>query len=243
MDALTVDQFKDSLPATLRKSVNAELIQKINTTLSDPDMYETYRDNLLGYTQVMQEGKFKVTNYIDAVKYVSQKLMNKTNNDAFAATFPSKVQNWVTQGVASKDIASYVTAYNKSKLVNLIYEQTLIPTHVLNQDLYQKGLNTLAELMTGARSEMVRCNAANSLIVALKPPETKKMELEISQKEDSSIASLRESTLALVKAQREMIEGGQMNAQQVAHSEIIEAEVVEEAEVIEPVKQSSGLFG
>lgn len=228
MDATTIDQFKQALPATLKKSVNPELIKKIDTTLNDPDMYETYRDNLLSYTKVMQEGKFKVSSYIDAVKYVSHKLMGKTNIDAFSTTFPEKIDRWNKAGVVQKDVASYVTAYNKSKLVNLLMEQTLVPSWVLNQDLFQKALNVQAELMISASSEKVRSDAANSLLTHLKRPETQKMELQVNTQEDGSIAALRESTQQLVKMQRELIQQGGMNAQEVAHSRIIEAEVVDE---------------
>lgn len=221
MDQGTIDQFKSALPATLKKSVNQSLIDKINKTLNDPDMYETYRENLLSYTKVMGEGKFKVSNYIDAVKYVSHKLMGKTNMDAFSATFPDKIQRWMAQGVASKDMASYVTAYNKSKLVNLIMEQTLVPSWVLNQDLYQKALNVQAELMMSANSEKVRSDAANSILTHLKQPETQKMELNVGVKEDSSIASLRQATMELAKQQRLAVESGALNAQEVAHSAIV----------------------
>jgi hypothetical protein len=230
MDQQTIDQFKGALPATLKKSVNPELIQKIQQTLNDPDMYETYRENLLSYTKVMAEGKFKITGYIDAVKYVSHKLMGDSNIAAFSKTFPDKLAKWNAAGMASKDIASYVTAYNKSKLVNLIMEQTLVPSWVLNQDLYQKALNTQAELMMSAKSEKVRSDAANSLLTHLKRPETQKLELDIGVKEDSSIAVLRQATLELAKQQRLAMEAGVMNAQQVAHSRVVidgEAEVVD----------------
>ena len=72
---LTVDQFRQALPDKVKKTVNQQLIDKINVTLSDPELYETYRDNLLGYSKIMAEGKFRITNYIDAVKYVGFKLM------------------------------------------------------------------------------------------------------------------------------------------------------------------------
>lgn len=227
MDKQTIDQFKGALPPSLKKSVNQELIDKINTTLNDPDMYETYRENMLSYTKVMQEGKFKVSSYIDAVKYVSHKLLGKTNIDAFTDTFPQKIQDWQTRGVASKDIASYVSAYNKSKLVNLIYEQTLVPFHVLNQDMYQKALNVQTDLMMNANSEKVRSDAANSILTHLKPPETKKLELDIKTSEDSSIQALRDSTLELVAQQKKMIQAGMMNAQEVAHTKVIQGEVIE----------------
>ena len=218
---LTIDQFKTALPDKVKKSVNQELIDQINKTLSEPDMYEAYRDNLMSYTKVMADGRFKIQNYVDAVKYVSHKLMGCSNIEAYTKTFPDKYQNFLAQGVVAKDIASYVTAYNKSKLVNLIFEQTLIPSYVLNQDLYQKALNVQAELMVTANSEKVRCDAANSLLTHLKMPETQKVELEIGVKEDSSIAALRATTLELARQQRLMVESGAMNAQEVAHGKLI----------------------
>lgn len=221
MSVLTVDQFRQALPDKVKKSVNQELIDQINTTLSDPDMYEAYRDNLLSYTRVMSDGRFKVTDYISAVKYVSHKLMGCTNIEAYSKTFPDKIARFTAQGVLPKDIASYVTAYNKSKLVNLIMEQTLIPSYVLNQDLYQKALNVQAELMVGAKSEKVRSDAANSLLTHLKMPETQKVELEIGVKEDSAIAALRATTMELARQQRMMLEAGAMNAQEVAHSRLV----------------------
>lgn len=227
MDALTVDQFRMALPDKVKKSVNQELIDQINKTLSEPEMFENYRDNLLSYTKVMQDGRFKVSEYVNAVKYVSHKLMGCTNIDAYSKTFPDKIQRFAQQGVASKDIASYVTAYNKSKLVNLIFEQTLIPAYVLNQDLYQRALNVQAELMVSANSEKVRTDAANSLLTHLKPPEVKKVELDIGVKEDSSIAQLRQATLELARQQRLAMEAGQINAREAAHSRVIAAEVLD----------------
>ena len=228
MSVLTEEQFKAALPDKVKKSVNQELMDQINNTLADPELYESYRNNLVSYTSVMADGKFKISNYIDAVKYVSHKLMGCTNIDAYTKTFPDKYARFLAQGVLAKDIASYVTAYNKSKLVNLIFEQTMIPHYVLNQDLYQKALNVQAELMTTANSEKVRCDAANSLLTHLKMPETQKVELDLKIKEDGSIAALRATTLELAKMQRLMVESGAMNAQEIAHGKlVIDADFVE----------------
>jgi hypothetical protein len=197
------------------------LIDKINNTLSDPEEMEAYRDNLLCYTSVMANGKFKIQNYLDAVRYVSLKLLGATNISAYERTFPDKMTRFLAQGVAPKDIASYITAYNKSKLVNLIYEQTLVPTHVLNADLYQKALNTQAELMTSASSEKVRTDAANSILTHLKRPETQKFELDIGIKQDSAIAELAATTRKLAEQQMKIIQSGGMTAQDVAHSGLV----------------------
>jgi len=226
MDALTIDQFKQALPDKVKKSVSQELIDQINLTLSEPELFEAYRENLISYTKVMADGRFKVQEYVNAVRYVSHKLMGCTNIEAYTKTFPDKYQRFVAQGVAAKDIASYVTAYNKSKLVNLIFEQTLIPSYVLNQDLYQKALNVQADLMVNANSEKVRTDAANSLLTHLKMPEKQKVELEIGVKEDSSIAVLRQATLELARQQRLAMQAGQITALDAAESKLQAIEVV-----------------
>lgn len=231
MEPLTLDQFKLALPDKVKKSVNQELVDQINATLSEPELFEAYRDNLLSYTRVMADGRFKVQEYLNAVKYVSHKLMGCTNIEAYTKTFPDKYARFVAQGVAAKDIASYVTAYNKSKLVNLIFEQTLIPSYVLNQDLYQKALNVQADLMVNAKSEKVRADAANSLLTHLKQPEKQKVELEIGVKEDSSINALRQATLELAKAQRLALQAGQTSALEVAQSKLVGVVDVEAKEV------------
>jgi hypothetical protein len=218
---LTEDEFKLALPDKLKKSVNPALMAQINSTLSQPELFEAYRDNLVSYTKVMADGKFKVESYIDAVKYVTHKLMGCTNIEAYMKTFPVRYQTMVGQGVQAKDIASYVTAYNKGKLVNLIYEQTLIPSYVLNQDLYQRALNVQANLMMNAKSEKVRSDAANSLLVQLKQPEIKKIEMDIGIKtEGSALEALRKASEELAMRQQASIRAGTMDAQQAAHQKL-----------------------
>lgn len=227
MTPMTVEQFQQALPDKVRKSVNQALIDQVNQTLSEPELYETYRDNLVSYSSVMKDGRFKISEYINAVKYVSHKVMGCTNIDAYSKTFPDKIARFAAQGVAAKDIASYVTAYNKSKLVNLIFEQSIIPTWVLNQDLFQRALNVQADLMINANSEKVRAEAANSLLTHLKPPEVKKIELDIGMKEDSSIGALRQATLELVAQQRLSLQAGLQTATEVAHSKVMVGEAID----------------
>jgi len=205
---ITEAEFKDALPAQIRKSVNPELIDMINTSLADREAMEIYKENLISFTSVLKQGKFKLTNYINAVRYVGFKITGSTNIDAYIKTFPDKYQRFLREGIEAKDIASYVSAYNKSKLVMLIFEQALIPIHILNAPMFQKAINVQAELMMSAKSEMVRFSAANSLMTHLKPPETKKIELDLGLKENGSIQALHESTMALVEQQKKLLAAG-----------------------------------
>ena len=221
MSTITREEFKQALPDRFKKTVSDELVNAINKKLDNPEMLEVFRENLLGYTHVLKEGRFKMEGYIDAVKYVSYKLMGKTNIDAFSLVFPDRIKQWNANQMLPKDMASYISGYNKSKLVNLIYEQTLIPMHVLNRDNYQRAINAQLNLMINAKSEIARVQAANSVMTHCKPPETTKIELEINDKEDSTIDALRQSTAELVAMQRAMIEAGVKNAEQTARQPIV----------------------
>lgn len=218
---ITHEQLKRALPDKARRGINDELLNQINTTLNDVDMYETYRDNFLSYMGVLADGRFKITDYMNAIKYVTQKLMGKSNTDAYMMTFPDRWHDMFARGLSSKEMSSIISVYNKSKLVNLIFEQTMIPTWVLNQDLYQKAINVQADLMMNAQSEKVRSDSANSLLVHLKPPEIKKVELDIGVKDTSAIEQLKMATLELAGQQQRMIQAGVISAQDVAQTKLI----------------------
>ncbi len=76
MSKLTVDQFRTALPTQMKKVVTPELMDSINGMMAaEPEIQEAYRDNLLSYTHVMRDGKFKMEQYLSAVRYVSHKIM------------------------------------------------------------------------------------------------------------------------------------------------------------------------
>ena len=221
MTLLTTEQFKQVVPNQFKACVSQELIDQINQTLADPDMYETYRDNLLGYAHVMREGKFKMEDYINAIKYCSHKIMGASNIDAYVKTFPDKYQAMLSAGKNAKDISSFVTSYNKNKLVNLILEQSMIPSWVLNQDMYQKALNHQLFLMLNAKSEKVQSDAANSILVHLKPPEVTKVELDIGLKKDSAMDDLKQNLAELALMQKQFISAGVTQVKDLAQQKLV----------------------
>ena len=190
-------------------------------------MQEQYRENFLTYTQVLQDGRYKLQDYMNAIKYVTHKLMGASNVEAYAKAMPDRYARLLSMGIPEKDVHAHVAGFTKGKLVNTILEQSIIPSWLLNQDMYQKALNTQADLMMNAKSEKVRSDAANSLLTHLKAPEVKKFQLDVGIKENGVMDALREATMALVAQQRMALQAGVVNAAEVAKARIIEAEVVE----------------
>ena len=205
---LTVDTVVRALPATLRGSVDQALVDKINNIVTDPLIAEQVRENFISYTSVLQDGRFKTEDYLHAVTYVSFKLMGMSNKDAYFRTFPARYQALVAKGTSDKDISAYVAAYAKGKLVNLIMEQSLVPTWVLNQDIYQKAINTQAHLMVNANSEMVRTQAANSILTHLAKPKEAGPLINFDMRENSGMNELRDMLKKVAEKQIEAINSG-----------------------------------
>lgn len=225
---LTIEEVESALPSHLKVNISQEMVDALNNLSSDPEAARNMRENFISYTHVMRDGRFKLGDYVDAVAYVSYKLMGYSNQDAYMRTHPDRYQAMVAVGRSNKEISAYVSAYNKNKLVNLIMEQSLIPTWVLNQDMYQEALNQQYFLMKNANSEKVQTDAANSILTHLKKPESKKVELEIGVKSNSGLEEMKRSMVEMAELQRSMIENG-VSTKSVAHARIIDAEVIEES--------------
>lgn len=220
MTQITLQEVEQSLPAHLKSAASQSLVDKINGISGDPDVARTVRENFISYSGVLRDGRFKTEDYVNAVAYVSFKLMGYNNKEAYQRTFPNRYQALVLRGASEKEISSYVAAYNKNKLVNLIFEQTLIPAWVLNQDVYQKAIEQQAYLMMHAKSEKVQSDAANSLLTHLKKPETKQVELSLGIKEEASgMEDLKAMLTGLAQRQQDLIAQG-VPTREIAHQKL-----------------------
>lgn len=220
---LTLEDLKNALPTKQKTKVDQQLVDTINKLALDDQFKEVYKDNIIGYTQVLNNSRYRITDYLNAVLFCSFHLMGLSKRDAYAKAFPDRYNKLIAEGANDKTIGSYVTMYSKGTLVTQILEQARIPTHILNAPLYQEAINIQAELMRSAKSEKVRSDAADSLMRELRAPETAKIALEVTTN-DSAIEELRNTTLALAAEQKKLLASGFKTAKDVAHSAIIEGE-------------------
>lgn len=223
---LTQQEVVKALPANLKSCVTQSLVDNINNISADPLVAEQIRNNYISYTAVLKDGKFKTEDYLSAVAYVSFKLMGYTNQESYYRTFPARHQALLAKGTSSKDIAAYVSAYARGKLVNLILEQSLVPTWVVNQDLYQKALNVQADLMQNGASEKVRSDAANSILTHLTKPKDTNFQINMDMRESSGMNEMRDALAKMAQQQQELISQG-VSTREIAGQRIVPAETFE----------------
>lgn len=228
---LTLQEVQDSLPAGQKGHITQDMVNQLNNLSRDPEEARYIRENFVSFSQVLSEGRFKLGDYVRAVMYVSHKVMGKSNLEAYKATFPERHQQMVADGRQPKDIASYVAAYNKGKLVNMVYERAMIPTWVLNQDMFQSALNTQYEIMNDVSvSDKVRVEAANSILTHLKKPEVNKAELKVDIGLNDGMKALEQRLSEMAAVQLKTIEGKALTVEEVASMplNIPDAEIVDE---------------
>ncbi len=234
---ITKEELVEMASPTFKKRINDEYIAAINSALGQTDELEVekFKENIITYQKVMSEGKYKLNDYIYAVKYVGFKIMGMSNRESYKKTFPEKWERMLEKlrengmledEILRSGISPYVHSYNNGKLVNEIYRQTMVPIYILNQNMIQQALNVQGELMLHAKSETVRQSAADSVMTHLKMPETIKMEVDIGVKEPDFIAELRKATIEHSRMQQDAIRGGLITSLDAAESKLM-SEVIE----------------
>ena len=219
---ITKELVARALPGNLKSAATDQLADMINQISADPLIAEQIRDNFLSYASVLKEGKFKVEDYLNAVAYCSYKLMGDSNQDAYFKTFPQRYANLVAAGRTPKEISAYVAAYAKGQLVNKIMEQTLVPSWVLNQHMYQAALNTQFKLMTNEDvSPKVRSDAADSLLTHLAKPKEAGPLINIDMGETSGMNELKDALARMAQQQQTLINAG-VSTKEIAAQDIVD---------------------
>lgn len=224
---LTREEIQSALPVHLKNAATDGLVEALNEIPVDPIYAENIRENFLSYSGVLKDGRYKIEDYLNAVAYCTFRFAGHNNQESYIRTFPQRYAELVAKNKSSKDISSFVSMYNKGKLVQKIMEQAMIPVWLMNQDIMQKAINKQVELMEGAKSEMVQMQAAKALMEILKKPEAKEVNVNLGAVEDKGVDALRDLMGQLANKQKEMIGGG-MSTKEIAHQKLIDITPKEE---------------
>ena len=218
---LALETVKKLVPKNQRTMITQEFLDKIESSVQDSLIAEQFKENFITYLNVLSKGKYKMEDYISAVKYVSYKLLGYTNIDAYAATFPERFNRLKQEG--QQKIDAFVSMYNKGKLVMQIYEQTIVPTYVLNAPLHQEALNELAKMIKDPSVRgMTKVKACEAILQHTKQPDIVKGELTIGIEQQDTISELRDVVEQLAEVNRLSIAKNIKSIKEVAEAKIID---------------------
>ena len=218
---LALESVRKLVPKNQRTLITQEFLDKLEASVSDSLVAEQFKENFVTYLNVLSKGKYKMEDYINAVKYVSFKLLGYSNINAYIATFPERYERLKAEG--QTQIEAFVSMYNKNKLVMQIYEQTIVPSYVLNAPMHQQALNTLAAMIIDDDVRgMTKVKACEAILQYTKQPDVVKGELTIGIEQSDTINDLREITENLADTYRVMLEKKGMKLKDVAEANIID---------------------
>ena len=180
----------------------------------------------MNYNTVLQEGKYTVTAYVSAVMYVSYKMMGYSNKDAFARTFPEKMDRYRKERKSQGEIDNFVSGYNRTKMVVALTTKARVPAYILNMDIHQEAINKLADVMRHGKNEMAVVKAASDLMNYLTPPEDTAIKVDVGI-EHSFLSNVKDAVKDLVAQQRAAIASGSTTAVDMANAKIIQGHAVE----------------
>lgn len=224
MGMLTIDDVRSVVPKNFKHNINQEFVDVLNECGGDAEVARIFRENFISYNSVLQSGKYKMEDYINAVRFVSYKLLNKSNAESWRLTFPIRHKKLLEKKV--DDISPYVSAYTKNKLVTEILNQSLTPLYVLNGHMGQDALNTLYTVMMNPRtSDRNKINACTAILEAVQQPESAKINIALDIKGNDLLNSMHESLRELTQMQLNNMQKGSLTAQQIMEASIIDVEV------------------
>jgi len=206
----SLEAFVKHLPKKAKKLAPEVQEYYLKVLEDEPEMV----DDLISYTKVLEEGRFSVDQYINAVRFVSYQMMGYNNTESYLKVFPEKLGTLYTDKYAAK--------YNKSKLVTELHKLVVVPEYLTHMHLRNQALKVQTDLMLSAKSEMVKHLASKTILEMTKPPEENYMQVDVNVKKDDSIEAIEQ---ALYQTATKLVKG--IQDKQVTAKEILETDIMD----------------
>jgi len=206
-----IDVFTKGLPKGMKK-LDEDTIKYLEGVITKEELW----DEVVTYQKVLEDGKWSVKQYLNAIRFITYQAMGYTNAESYLKVFPDKF------GVPGLD--KYVNKFNKSILVTKIRSIVPIAPHLLHMDLNREALMVSTDLMRSAKSEKVKLEAAKLILEYTKPPEDNHLSIDVNIKKDTTTQDLEATLMKLAQEQVKAIESGSISNKQVAEMDIITVE-------------------
>ena len=159
-----------------------EIIDKGN--LSEDEI-----ENMITTTgKVLQEGRYKVSEYIKAVEYCSYKLQDDSQADAYRKTHPGRCAGKTRGAIQGK-----ASLYDRTQLVQRVLGIVQVPMSLLFMSERYRAVGVLADKMVNAQYDKDQIAAADKLLQHTAPPEEIKVEHSAGMGMNDMLAGVQDS--------------------------------------------------
>jgi hypothetical protein len=230
-----------------RSYIDDEFIDRLNNLGGESKVLsKIYKDNFFSWLKAVSGDdwdcrKYGIEDYVNAVKFVSLRLLGNTVLDSYKEVFPDRVmlveKEYEEDGDSSKlkeRLNWLASAYSKGKLVVKILQLTLVPSYIINAPLYDEALQKLADMIRNDEVRgMAKVKACEAILEATKQPEVIEQNVNVNvgggMIRNEAMDELREVTEKLAATLKMEMEKGKHKLQEVADIELVKK--AEEGEV------------
>ena len=226
---MNLEELKTLMPAKKQKFMNQELVDMINDAEHRGDFEGEFEKKVVSYSSILTQGRYKTSDYINAVEFVTYYLSGDEQAEAYVKTFPEKVKRRVLEGKSSYATGA-PSMYYSGQLVQAIMAQAQMNVRMRHYNKIDFAVETLFELATSrTASDRIRMESADKLLTQLKEPEESKVELEMTVKKDESGQALEKKLIEVATMQQEAFKNGAnlMDLQKIEFKEGEEEDVID----------------
>ena len=178
---------------------------------------EEFAEQLVTFSSVLKNGRYKAEGYIKAVQYASYRQMNLSMTKSYKMTWPARCFR-DGKPKPTGTIEALASIYDKTAIVQGILSQMQIPLHIMMMSERVRAANVLAHLMINADNERVQMEAADKLLNHINVPETMKVELDVGFKADETLTQLNDTLNKISSIAQDRIKAGLLTPTQVIES-------------------------
>ena len=228
---MTNKEIQDRFTLVLTKKEAARFDDEVATLISTIDS-ETESDGLFvdklhSHLDVFAQARTSPEKYVKACEYVMHYGYNRNKKESFALTFPEKVIDMRTRGVADKT-AQVANSYFNSQLVQNILAQSAVSLGLMHASKAHDAIVTLHHLAQNSENERIKMESADKLLghLTIDEKNTFKVQHTHTVKRDF-IGEMKEKMAEMVAAQKsEIIAGGDIKT--IANAPVVDVEIIED---------------
>ena len=223
---------------TKKGVLTQEIVDMINSVQNEAEFQgESLLQTMVTYQKVLDNAKVGIKEYVNAIRFCAYLVsMDDNYTEAYKRTFcerdfvKSRV-NLPTNSAKYAELTSAASRYRRSKLVVDILTASQVPLGLLYMGHQYEAVNVLYDVMHTAKYDRDKINAAKELLAAVKLPETAKVELDVSVKENTAVQQLNDQLAQLASRELAHLQAGNVDlatlgAMKVNTEDVVDAEVV-----------------